>query len=53
LLNREEELSFDLEAGSGNLRAAGNSGEDELFVRKGNIMIKGISSSGNQSFITR
>jgi DUF4097 and DUF4098 domain-containing protein YvlB len=53
LLNREDDLSFDLEAGSGNLRAAGSSGEDNLILKRGGISITGISSSGNQTYTTR
>ncbi len=53
LINREEELSFNLEGGSGNLRASGNSGEDQLVIRKGGINIRGITTSGNQTYITR
>jgi len=53
LLNNENDLSFDLEAGSGNLRAAGNTGEDHMIIKKGEIKISGISSSGNQTYITR
>lgn len=53
LMNTEDDLSFDLEAGSGNLRAARNSGEDKMIIRGGGINIRGISSSGNQTYITR
>ena len=53
LLNREEDLSFNLEAGSGNLNAAGNSGKDKMIIRGGEITIRGISSSGNQTYLTR
>jgi DUF4097 and DUF4098 domain-containing protein YvlB len=52
LVNPEHELSFDLEAGSGNLSAAGNTGEDKLILREGKINIRGISSSGNQTYLT-
>jgi len=53
LLNPEDDLSFNLEAGSGNLRAAENSGEDNMIIKRGDISIRGISSSGNQTYITR
>jgi hypothetical protein len=52
LLNKTEELSFDLEAGSGNLYAAGSNGEDRLILKKGPIMIYGITSSGTQRYTT-
>ncbi|MBS0001266.1 MAG: DUF4097 family beta strand repeat protein [Cyclobacteriaceae bacterium] len=53
LVNREDELSFELEAGSGNLKAAGSSGEDELIVKRGGILVRGVTSSGNQTYNTR
>jgi lia operon protein LiaG len=53
LVNPERELSFDLEAGSGNLTAAGNKGDDKLILREGGINIRGITSSGNQTYLTR
>ena len=52
LVNNEEALSFDLEAGSGNLFAAGSSGEDHLLIKRGEIMIQGITTSGNQRYVT-
>jgi hypothetical protein len=53
LMNREDELSFDLEAGSGNLKAGGSSGEDEMRISGGSIRIRGVTSSGNQTYNTR
>jgi hypothetical protein len=53
LLNREEELSFDLEAGSGNLKAGGSSGDDQLILKKGDILVRGSTGSGNQTYNTR
>ena len=52
LLNDEDELSFDLDAGSGNLYAAGSSSDDQLILKKGPITITGITSSGNQRYTT-
>jgi len=52
LLNKAEELSFNLDAGSGNLYAAGNKAEDKLILKKGPIMIYGITSSGTQRYTT-
>jgi hypothetical protein len=52
LLNGEDDLSFDLDAGSGNLYAAGSSADDKLILKKGPIMITGITSSGNQRYTT-
>jgi hypothetical protein len=50
LLNDEDDLSFDLDSGSGNLYAAGSSADDKLILKKGPIMITGITSSGNQRY---
>ncbi len=52
LENERTELSFDLDAGSGNLYAGGMRGGDQLYVKEGEIWIKGISSSGNQKYLT-
>ncbi|MFC2126709.1 DUF4097 domain-containing protein [Bacteroidota bacterium] len=52
LENGQSELSFDLDAGSGNLYAGGNRGEDRLYMKEGEVWIKGISSSGNQKYLT-
>ena len=53
LMNDEDELSFDLDAGSGNLRAGGSKADDRLILTKGPIKITGISSSGNQTYSMR
>jgi hypothetical protein len=50
LLNNEDDLSFDLDAGSGNLYAAGSSADDKLILKKGPITINGVTSSGNQRY---
>ena len=52
LLNEEDDLSFDLDAGSGNLYAAGSTSDDKLILRKGSINITGITTSGNQRYTT-
>lgn len=52
LLNDEEDLSFDLDSGSGNLYAAGSSSDDRLILKKGTINITGITTSGNQRYTT-
>ena len=52
LLNNENDLSFDLDSGSGNLYAAGSSSDDRLILKKGSINITGITTSGNQKYMT-
>jgi hypothetical protein len=52
LLNNAEELSFDLDAGSGNLYAAGSSADERLILKQGPIKISGVTSSGNQRYTT-
>ena len=52
LRNDMKMLNFDLSASSGNLRAAGVSSEKKLILKNGNgnIEIRGVSSSGDQSY---
>ncbi len=50
LLNSADDLSFDLHASSGGLKAKGISGNDNLRIEKGQILVKGNSSSGSQRF---
>jgi hypothetical protein len=52
LKNNMKDLTFDLEATSGNLRAGEIRADRRLFVKngEGNIKIRGVSSSGNQSY---
>jgi hypothetical protein len=52
LKNDLKTLNFDLSASSGNLRAAGVNSERKLVLKNsnGNIEIRGISSSGDQSY---
>jgi DUF4097 and DUF4098 domain-containing protein YvlB len=52
LLNDPSDLSFDLDAGSGSIYAAGSRADDQLMLKKGPIMIHGITSSGNQRYTT-
>lgn len=52
LLNSEDDLSFDLDSGSGNLYAAGSTSDDRLILRKGSINITGITTSGSQRYTT-
>jgi hypothetical protein len=52
LLNSEDDLSFDLDSGSGNLYAAGSTADDRLILRKGSINITGITTSGSQRYTT-
>lgn len=51
LLNEAEELSFDLDAGSGTLNALDNRADDRLLMRQGPLKIIGITTSGNQRYI--
>ncbi|GAB4479759.1 MAG: DUF4097 family beta strand repeat-containing protein [Thermoflexibacter sp.] len=52
LKNKIQDLTFDLEASSGNLKAGGVRGDKRLYVKngEGNIKIRGVSSSGNQNY---
>lgn len=50
LENELDELSFDLRASSGDLRVGGIRSEDHLVLKKGNIMIQGVSTSGDQTY---
>ncbi|MFA9371931.1 MAG: DUF4097 family beta strand repeat-containing protein [Labilibaculum antarcticum] len=50
LLNDFEQLSFDLSASSGSLRAGNRKGDDNLYLKSGEIWVHGKTSSGNQTF---
>jgi lia operon protein LiaG len=50
LLNDENDLSFDLDAGSGSLFANGSSADDRLILKKGPIQVSGVTTSGNQHY---
>lgn len=50
LINSTDELSFNLTASSGGLKAKQKSGHKKLIIEKGSIMIKGTSSSGSQNY---
>lgn len=50
LLNDFEQLSFDLSASSGSLRAGNRRGDDNLYLKSGEIWVHGKTSSGNQTF---
>ncbi len=52
LKNNMQELTFDLEASSGNLKAGSIRSDRRLYVKngEGNIKIRGVSSSGNQNY---
>lgn len=51
--NSIEELSFDLEASSGDLRVGNRSGEDELYIKRGGYLIRGVTTSGSQRYSGR
>lgn len=50
LQNTPEDLSFDLSASSGALRAKGANGKKNIRIDKGGILIKGVSASGSQDY---
>ncbi len=43
-------MSFDLRASSGDLRAGGRSADKKLYMKRGEVWIYGVSSSGDQSY---
>jgi DUF4097 and DUF4098 domain-containing protein YvlB len=51
LSNTPESLSFDLKSFSGKLNAKGIIGKERLIIEKGNIMVKGETFSGSQSYL--
>jgi len=53
LENAASELRFELSSLSGSLAAAGSRGEKRLVAGSGRILVKGSSSSGDQSYSTR
>ncbi|WP_421920444.1 DUF4097 family beta strand repeat-containing protein [Marinifilum sp.] len=50
LKNDPDQLSFDLIASSGSLRAGNKRGDRKLYLRNGEIWIHGKSSSGDQTY---
>ncbi|MPQ47483.1 DUF4097 family beta strand repeat protein [Marinifilum sp. N1E240] len=50
LRNDPDQLSFDLRASSGNLRAGNRTADKKLYMANGDIWIHGKSSSGDQSY---
>ncbi len=50
LNNEMKDLSFDLEASSGDLSVNGRRAEKSLYIKEGDIWINGVSSSGNQRY---
>ncbi|MFA8433048.1 MAG: DUF4097 family beta strand repeat-containing protein [Marinifilaceae bacterium] len=48
--NDLESLGFDLEASSGDLYVGNRHGEKEILFRRGDILVRGESSSGNQRY---
>ena len=50
ITNAADELSFDLTASSGGLSAKGTTGKKRLKIQKGDILIRGVSSSGGQRY---
>ena len=49
-LNAEDELSFDIDAGSGSIRVGDIRGADRVIVGSGNIKIDGRTGSGSQEY---
>ena len=50
LVNDFEQLSFDLSASSGSLRAGNRKGDDQLYLKSGDLWVHGKTSSGNQNY---
>ncbi len=50
LSNDPDDLSFDLQTSSGNLRAGGRSGDKSLYIKRGGYWIRAVTSSGNVRF---
>jgi DUF4097 and DUF4098 domain-containing protein YvlB len=50
LKNDFDQLSFDLKASSGDLRAGNKEAEDQLYMKNGEIWVHGKSSSGDQVY---
>ncbi len=50
LINRADELSFELYASSGSLNAKGSTGSHKLIITRGPVNIYGKTSSGSQSY---
>lgn len=48
--NDLNELGFDLRATSGDLEVGNLDGEDHLLIKRGEIQVTGISTSGNQTY---
>ena len=53
ILNTEDELAFDLDAGSGSIRVNDIRGADRVVVGSGNIEVTGRTGSGSQRYETR
>ena len=49
-VNDLDELSFDLESSSGDLRVGSKSSEDNLYIKQGGFWIEGVTSSGGQRY---
>lgn len=50
LKNDLDEVGFDLRATSGDLEVGRLDGEDHLVIRRGDILVTGISTSGDQTY---
>ena len=50
LINPVNDLGFDLNANSGNLKVGDMKADDKLYLNRGNIKIIGVSSSGSQRY---
>jgi DUF4097 and DUF4098 domain-containing protein YvlB len=48
--NNIDEMSFDLRASSGDLRAGNRSAEGKLYMKHGDVWVYGHSSSGDQNY---
>ena len=49
--NDLDEIGFDLRASSGDLKVGSIRAEDELLLRRGKFLFRGVSSSGDQTYV--
>lgn len=52
-LNRMEELTFDLDSGSGSIRVDDIRDADRVIIGSGDIKVSGSTGSGSQEYRTR
>ncbi|MCL2073028.1 MAG: DUF4097 domain-containing protein [Marinilabiliaceae bacterium] len=52
-LNQPKTLSYDISSNSGSLEAEGTKNSRRVKIKEGDIMIEGVTTSGNQKYSTR